>query len=151
MSAPSDLAIRAEVEILLRQAQSLPAQPDAYDQAVLRTGRVWDDAVTHIAWIIRECDAIIARLQSSPPVANDAALLGQVQAARSRAFEAMCRLNPDLAWFWTEAWQAGEREVDANDTSRQRTNRRSTEAFLAALDTRDRLLDASDRHADVRL
>ena len=43
--------------------------------------------------------------------------------------------DPDQWWFWTEAWQAKEREVDARlrDPTRQR-RARSSEEFLAELE-----------------
>ncbi len=39
----------------------------------------------------------------------------------------------DQAWFWDEAWQAGEREADADIAAGRGTYYDSTEAFLASL------------------
>lgn len=40
----------------------------------------------------------------------------------------------DQAWFWTDGWQAGEREVDEQIAAGLTTFCGSTEEFLAALD-----------------
>lgn len=40
----------------------------------------------------------------------------------------------DQAWFWTEEWQAGEREVDANYAASNFTRHDSGEEFVAALE-----------------
>jgi AbrB family looped-hinge helix DNA binding protein len=40
----------------------------------------------------------------------------------------------DQAWFWTESWQAGEREVDEQIKAGEGTFFGSDEEFLAALD-----------------
>lgn len=40
----------------------------------------------------------------------------------------------DQAWFWTESWQAGEREVDEQIRAGEGTFFGSDEEFLAALD-----------------
>jgi antitoxin MazE len=44
--------------------------------------------------------------------------------------------DPDQAWFWTEAWQAKEREVDAEIAAGLGTLYESGEAFLEALSAR---------------
>jgi hypothetical protein len=42
--------------------------------------------------------------------------------------------DPDQAWFWTEEWQAGEREADAQIAAGERTFFASGEELLAALE-----------------
>ena len=38
------------------------------------------------------------------------------------------------AWFWTEEWQAGEREVDANYAAGNFTRHETAEDFISALE-----------------
>ena len=45
-------------------------------------------------------------------------------------------INPDQAWFWTEEWQAGEREIDARIAAGLTIRHASTEEFLSSLETR---------------
>jgi hypothetical protein len=42
-------------------------------------------------------------------------------------------IDPDQAWFWTPAWQAGEREADQQLTDSEGTVYRSTEEFISHL------------------
>ena len=44
--------------------------------------------------------------------------------------------DPDQAWFWTESWQAKEREVDAEIAAGLGTFYENGEAFLEALRAR---------------
>ena len=50
------------------------------------------------------------------------------------AMRGMRMIPVDQAWFWTEEWQAGEREVDEHIAAGRTTFFGSTDAFLAALD-----------------
>jgi hypothetical protein len=54
----------------------------------------------------------------------------------------MAALNPDQAWFWTEEWQAKEREADADEAACRMTFHATTGAFLTALDARMHRADA---------
>ena len=60
-------------------------------------------------------------------------VLALVRSVRVQAFDLMQRLNPDQAWFWTEEWQAGEREVDRNIAAGNLVHFASDEEFDAAL------------------
>jgi hypothetical protein len=40
------------------------------------------------------------------------------------------RVNPDQAWFWTDEWQAGEREADADIAAGRFRRFDGDEAFL---------------------
>lgn len=42
-------------------------------------------------------------------------------------------LDPDQAWFWTPAWQAGEREADQQIAAGDGKVHRSTEGFARRL------------------
>ena len=43
-------------------------------------------------------------------------------------------IDSTQAWFWTEAWQAGERAASADIAEGRVTTYKSTEDFLGALD-----------------
>lgn len=56
--------------------------------------------------------------------------------------------DPDQWWFWTEEWQAGERQADADLAAGRLTHYDSDEAFLRSL-----LIEAEDvdkRDADLQ-
>lgn len=44
-------------------------------------------------------------------------------------------IDPDQAWFWTPGWQAGEREADKQLADGQGVRYRSTEEFVAHLES----------------
>lgn len=43
------------------------------------------------------------------------------------------KLDPDQAWFWTDEWQAGEREVDEELKAGNAVRFDSDDAFIAHL------------------
>jgi AbrB family looped-hinge helix DNA binding protein len=51
-------------------------------------------------------------------------------------------IDATQAWFWEPAWQAGEREADAEAAAGRGERFASDEEFLAALDARMKPLDA---------
>jgi len=51
-------------------------------------------------------------------------------------------IDATQAWFWEPAWQAGEREADADAAAGRGDRYESDEDFLAALDARMKPLDA---------
>ena len=57
----------------------------------------------------------------------------EMRAYRAAAFLLMRQLNPDQAWFWTEEWQAGAREADADIAAGNLTYFASDEEFDAPL------------------
>jgi hypothetical protein len=64
-------------------------------------------------------------------------MLATARPIREQAFALMARLNPDQAWFWTEEWQAGEREVDREIAAGNVTTFATLDEFDAALDALD--------------
>ena len=64
-------------------------------------------------------------------------VLAMACSVRAEALALMQRLNPDQAWFWTEEWQAGEREVNRNIAAGNLVHFASDEEFDAALDALD--------------
>src|SRR5664280_1236548 len=78
---------------------------------------------------------MIARLQALPELGRpERDQLELLRTGRAQAFALMERLNPDQAWFWTEEWQAKEREADADEAAGRTTFHASDEEFDAALD-----------------
>lgn len=51
-------------------------------------------------------------------------------------------IDATQAWFWEPAWQAGEREADAEAAAGKGERFESDEEFLAALEARMKPLDA---------
>jgi hypothetical protein len=51
-------------------------------------------------------------------------------------------LRSTQTWFWEPAWQAREREAEADLAARRMTRHESSDDFLAALDERMKPLDA---------
>jgi hypothetical protein len=62
-----------------------------------------------------------------------AVLLGEISAGR---------IDPEQAWFWTQEWQAKEREADDDLAAGRIASYESDEEFLAVLDERTKPLDA---------
>jgi hypothetical protein len=143
--------MRPDVERVVRGATFLPANPEAPDEAVIATYRSWDAKVHMAASVIRDSDTFAAQLQPHVDAQEEGAaeLLEQVRSARVRAYEVMCRLNPEDAWFWTESWQAGEREADANIAAGRTSGPYGAEEFLDLLETWDREVGAPGPDADV--
>jgi hypothetical protein len=113
-----------------------------------RAPRHKDDRIEELAMLIRAADDLLAQY---PPETADEPLDVSVsrtliQTVRRIAFGYMQEVNPDQAWFWTEQWQAGEREVDANIAAGRGTFYGDTDEFVAALDAARADLD---RDADI--
>jgi hypothetical protein len=49
------------------------------------------------------------------------------------AYQLLATQSPGQAWYWTEEWQAGEREADSQIAAGEGTVYDSGEEFLAAL------------------
>ena len=97
----------------------------------------WQEHVHEAAETIRWADTTIEQLAGAAESAERDRTLALVREMRARAFDLMRHLNPDQAWFWTEQWQAGEREIDRDIAAgKHGTFYASTEAFVAALEAR---------------
>jgi hypothetical protein len=108
-----------------------------------------EELMQRAADLIRAADDVLAWLAAGDAHdSREARLLGfLVRDLRAMAFTVMQRVNPGEAWFWTENWQAGEREVDANIAAGRTTHYTSDEEFLAALDA---IRENPDAYADIR-
>jgi hypothetical protein len=113
------------------------------------TSQQRDAAINSMAAFIRDVDALIARVDLVDTIiqtANASDLVrNRLRALRNVAWVAMQELNPDQAWYWTEKWQAGEREADRDLAAGRLTHYASDEEFDAALDALDAEAEAETR------
>ncbi|HEY8287584.1 MAG TPA: hypothetical protein VIJ28_24655 [Chloroflexota bacterium] len=97
-----------------------------------------DESITIVANLIREADKYADTIATASPEIQakyqDETIM--VSALRRTGYLIMVDINPDQAWFWTEEWQAGEREVDANQAAGRSIIHASDEDFLASLAAR---------------
>lgn len=64
--------------------------------------------------------------------------LTRAKSSKPRVIRAQAAaIDPDQAWFWTDTWQAGEREVDADIAAGRITTYDNVEALIADLDRAD--------------
>ncbi len=80
-----------------------------------------------------ELHELVERLPDGA-VDGAAVLLGEISAGR---------IDPEQAWFWTQEWQAKEREADGDLADGRVTSYENDDLFLAALDERTKPLDAN--------
>jgi hypothetical protein len=137
--------IREQVESMRTTVRAKPPISTPPSRATLEMVRLWEDTVAKYGLILRRTDALLRDVRVLPDDMADVRdpLLREMHEIRASAFDAMRSLNPDQAWFWTEEWQAGEREADSKLDAGRSTFHEDTASFLAAL-------DAMDRDADIR-
>jgi predicted Zn-dependent protease len=88
-------------------------------------------ALRSIGESIRQLDELIARI--TPSDAGWKRLLAEAQELRADLYCTIKEQVPDEAWFWTEGWQASEREADAQIAAGEGTAFADDEAFLSHL------------------
>lgn len=130
--------IQIEAERVLRVVQRLPTQPTRPPAETLRIVQQWEENVSAFAEVIQEFDRIIAGLDALRPPEElqeeKRTLLATVRASRGQAFRTMVDLNPEEAWFWTEEWQRGQRQAEAEVAeSANGPNCFSDEEYVTAL------------------
>jgi hypothetical protein len=134
------LPVDVHEQIAQREARLrlLPADETPPPAAMREQVRTWQEHVHEAAETIRWADTTMEQLAGMPgtSTAEREHALVLVRSVRAQALDLMQRLNPDQAWFWTEEWQAGEREADAEIAAGHTTFYASTDDFLAALDKR---------------
>lgn len=90
-----------------------------------------NERIEALAQLIQMSDDLLASLP--PEMPEDPDILSAVRLltrmVRTMAFQFMREVNRDQAWFWTEDWQAGEREVDVNQAAGRGTFLDSDKAF----------------------
>jgi hypothetical protein len=116
----------AEIQEGVRRLQAVPLPS---------VGTATQQRIDELAALIRAADDLLA--QYPPEVAGEQPEVSISRAltrlVRGIAFGFMREVNPDQSWFWTEEWQAGEREVDANRVAGRSTFFASDEDFDAHL------------------
>jgi hypothetical protein len=120
--------IESEIPEINRKLQSL-------HEVEAQAERIRDEMIDQAAGVLRRSDEVIEQINALPDelAAEREALLVQTRGVRRQAFERMRELNPDQIWFWTEEWQAGEREADRQIAAGETIRFESDEAFEAAL------------------
>jgi hypothetical protein len=92
---------------------------------------------------IRAVDDVIAHIEehhlTDQPGGQE--LLEEARKVRTQWYDRVREYTPEDAWFWTEEWQAGEREVDAQIAAGKGIRFESDEEFLAYLEALDEALD----------
>jgi hypothetical protein len=117
-------------------SQSAGGTSGEFAAGSLEQVRRWQQHVQEAAEMSRWADDMIGILGVAPAEPDRENVLAEVHAGRARAYDLMRQLNPDQAWFWTEEWQAGEREVD-REVAAGHLIRGTPEEFDAALDAID--------------
>ena len=141
--APPPRALRERVLLSVSPAQvvgSTIGEPivgstESHEKAHEQVQR-WHEHVHEAAEMIRWADDMLGILEVAPDEPARDHVIAEVRASRAKAFDLMQRLNPEQAWFWTEEWQAGEREVDREIASGHLITG-TPEEFDAALDAID--------------
>jgi len=135
MALPTDIHDQlSRMEQRLRLVPPDEVPPPATVRAQVR---LWQEHVHAAAETLRWADATIEVLAGLPEAVERDRLLALLRAVRARASDLMQRLNPEQAWFWTEEWQAGERDVDREIAAARGQVFTSDEEFDAALDALD--------------
>ncbi len=97
-----------------------------------------DASIEVVARLIRStdtyADAIASQSEDVQSRYHDETVM--IAGLRRLAMIIMADINPDQAWFWTEEWQAGEREIDARIAAGRTIRHASTEEFLSSLEAR---------------
>jgi hypothetical protein len=136
MALPADMHAqlkRVEARLHLVPADEAPPADDERERV-----QRWQEHLHEAAEAIRRADAIIEQLAGMPDVAaaERGVVLSMARSVRAEAFAVIKRLNPDQAWFWSEEWQAKEREADADEAAGRVTHYDTDEEFLTALEAR---------------
>jgi hypothetical protein len=137
MAAPALSDVRREVERIRREVPILTQGTKSYralqDQAN-RARHKWAEATRDL---IRACDQLIYYLEGDfrEYAAEHPEILISAKKDRQEAFEDLGELDPEHQWFWTEEWQAGEREADREIAAGDVSAPMSGEEFLAELDS----------------
>lgn len=116
----------------------LTAQSGAFGSASAELAAVSQrrrELLARVGSAIRTLDDLQAALAVSPAAhqPEGKALAERLRSERAVLFDAMRLYAPDEAWFWTEEWQAGEREAEADVAAGRTTVYESDEAFRVAV------------------
>ena len=152
MAAPTLSSVRQEVERVTREVprDDLARKTETIRALHERAELERVAAINELARALRKFDAVIASIHALPDtIASDRdLLLAKTREQRQWAFNLMREINPNQAWFWTEEWQAGEREVDRQIAAGEGSTYHTDEEFDAAL--RALRPDGADLIAPIR-
>jgi hypothetical protein len=134
MTAPSLGKVREEAARLRREIPEITRSTKSIRELEADAEHLRDEMIGRAAHVLRSSDDVIEKINGLPDevTADRGALLGEAREVRRQAFELMRELNPDQAWFWTEKWQAGEREADRQIAAGETIRFESDDALEAA-------------------
>ena len=135
ITAPSLGTIRETSARIEREIPEINRKLQSLHEVEAQAERLRDDMIDQAAGILRRSDDVIEQIHALPDelAADREALLAHTREVRRQAFDRMRELNSDQIWFWTEEWQAGEREADRQIAAGETIYFESGEAFEAAL------------------
>jgi len=140
VAQPADL--REQLALRNARLRLVPGDETPPPEAVVEQVQHWQEHLQEAAETIRWSDATIEQLAAALESSERDRVLELVRETRARAFAVMTQLNPDQAWFWTEEWQAGEREADADIAAGRLTRFETDEQMFAAFEARMKHADA---------
>ena len=118
-------------------AATLPELIEFVD-GMVEDAEIPDEVVPILGHLIRAADPLIAllpvNLDGMEPALFD--FLRVARQVRQKAYALIAQYDLEQAWFWTEEWQRGERQADADKEAGRVTRFVSDEAFVAALKAR---------------
>lgn len=125
----------AEAQAQLAQAANRLAAGAGGGSAVAAGGVPREQAIRRLAEIIRAADDYTALFQDLPETERRdlAPWLTVTKALRRAAYLLLRDLVPEQRWFWTEEWQGGERDADADQAANRTTRHADDASFLDAL------------------
>ncbi len=133
MAAPS----RNAAQTAFQEATRIFAVADSvFKRADHSEAQLSEDDLNLLGDLLRKTDILLSLAREhgeadrSPEIGH---LLPEARAIRQHAYLLLATQNPDQAWYWTEEWQAGERETDAQIAAGEGTIYDSGEEFLAPL------------------
>ncbi|MGH2387019.1 MAG: hypothetical protein ACRDIE_02355 [Chloroflexota bacterium] len=136
MAALTFFEAQQEAERISRALPEMSRKAASMREHQERADKLKADLIDIAGQIIQTSDRLIAEIRALPPekAAEHAALLEQLETGRKLAFARMGQYNPEQLWFWTEEWQAGEREADREIAAGEVTPPMTGDEFLAELD-----------------
>ncbi len=124
-----------EAQAQLAQAANRLAEGAGNVSSVAADRAPREQAIRQLAEIIRAADCFTALLQDAPETERRELekWLTVTKALRRTAYLLLSNLVPEQRWFWTEEWQTGERDADADQAASRTTTHADDASFLDAL------------------
>jgi DNA-binding helix-hairpin-helix protein with protein kinase domain len=145
ITAPSLGTVREASARLENEIPEMSRALESLHEVEAQAERLRDEVIDKAAGVLRASDDVIEQIRALPDElsADREALLVHTREVRRQAFDRMRELNPDQIWFWTEEWQAGEREADRQIAAGETIRFESGEALEAAFAEIDAELEHS--------